>query len=161
MQLFSELLEEAEKQMSGTYAKLTLNDTSKDKLYTWSEKQEIDNLIRTDEYHVTVTFSRKAIPELAKLDPKLPIKVKPIGWEVFGKDNLLVLKLSDNKLAKIFQSAMDMGATYDFDEYIPHISIAKDYKKNVPENLPDFEILLDEFVVEELDLDYEYSEESE
>lgn len=54
-----------------------------------------------------------------------------------------------------------MGATYDFAEYIPHISVAKNYGGDIPKTLPDFKIKLDDFVVEELDLEFEYTEESE
>jgi len=52
-----------------------------------------------------------------------------------------------------------MGATSDYDEYIPHISVAANYTGELPKEVPAFLIVLEEYIVEELDLDYSYDEE--
>jgi 2'-5' RNA ligase len=158
MKTFSEYLAEAEKnEKSGTYASMQPNQSSRKKLHDWLEKQEVPNLVAPEEYHVTIAYSRKPVPQIAKIEPNLPIKVKPIGWEVFG--DLLVLKVSDKDLSKIFDKTREMGATFDYPEFIPHISVAKDYKGAVPNTLPKITITLDEYRVEELDLDFSYTEE--
>lgn len=157
MKTFSELLKlmEASEKKKGTYSSFQLNDASRKKLHDWLENNEIENLVDPDEYHVTVTYSRKSVPEISNLAPDLPIKVKAIGWEKF--DGLLVLKLAKNKLSKVYDQSIELGAESDYDEYIPHISVAKGYKGEVPKNIPKFYITLDEFKVEELDVDFSYS----
>lgn len=160
MKLFSEYLKESEQKLKkkGTYSSFQLSKDSKEKLHSFLEKNSIENLVDTDKYHITVTYSRKAVPKISKINPELPIKVKAIGWDIFG-DGLLVLKLNPSKLQSSYDEAIELGATSDYDEYVPHITVANDYTEEVPKILPKFYITLDEFEVEELDLDYSYDEE--
>lgn len=160
MKLFSDYLKlvESEEKKKGTYSSFQLSDNTSKKLHNWLEKYKIENLVEIDKYHVTVTYSRKAVPEISKLNPKLPIKVKAIGWDIFG-DDLLVLKLDSTKLGAVYDANIDMGATSDYDEYIPHISVAANYTGELPKEVPAFLIVLEEYIVEELDLDYSYDEE--
>jgi len=146
---------EAAEKKKGTYSSFQLNSESRKKLHDWLETNKIENLVDLDEYHVTVTYSRKAVPEIYDIKPKLPIKVKAIGWEVFG--DLLVLKLEKDKLIGIYSQSIELGAESDYDEYIPHVSVAKKYTGEVPKTYPKFYITLNEFKVEELDFDFSYS----
>lgn len=161
MKLFSEYLKESEEQKKkkGTYSSFQLSDDSKEKLHSFLEKNNIGgSLIEVDKYHVTVTYSRKAVPEISKINPELPIKVKAIGWDIFG-DGLLVLKLNPSKLVSSYNEAREMGAESDYDEYVPHITVANEYVGEIPKELPKFFITLVEFLVEELDLEFSYDEE--
>jgi 2'-5' RNA ligase len=161
MKLFSEYLKlvESSEKKKGTYSSFQLDEPSRKKLHDWLESNKIENLVDPDEYHITVTYSRKPVPEINEIKPKLPIKVKAIGWEVF--DNLLVLKVSPSKLKKVYDESLELGATSDYDSYIPHISVAKKFKGEVPETFPKFTITLNEFIVDELDLDFSYSMDDE
>ena len=138
MKLFSEYLAEAEKK--GTYAKMELGESSRKKLYNWCNKNKIENLIEPEEYHVTVAYSRKSVPQISKLEPELPIKCKFIGWENFG--GTLVLKIENSELNELHDETCEMGASYDYDEYIPHISVAKNFTGEVPNQMPKFSIIL-------------------
>lgn len=159
MKTFREYLMEAERQ--GTYAKMELDKKSRTMLHDWLEEKDIQGLVEPEEYHCTVTYSRKACPEISKLEPELPLKVNPIDWDIFGDKNLLVLKLTSEDLQDLYKETRDMGATSDYPEYIPHISVAINYEGEVPKDLPPFKIVFDEFVVEELDLDFEYDTDGE
>lgn len=107
MKLFSDFLmeEEQKEPTSGTYAKMTLSDKSRSKLSAWLKEKNFENLVDPSKYHVTIVYSRKPVPELANLNPEVPINVNPIGWEIFGKDHLLVLKLEDSELTTIFNAS--------------------------------------------------------
>ena len=52
---------------------------------------------------------------------------------------------------------MAMGATYDYPEYIPHITIATNYTDAImPQVVPYFSLKFNQLIVEPLDLDYTY-----
>jgi len=102
-------------------------------------------------------YSRKYVPELEKMDPKLPIYVKPIGWDIFGKDKLLVLKLDPIEIEKIHDEAISLGATDDFPDFIPHISVAINFTSDIPSEIPKLKFKLNSYVTEDLDFDFDYS----
>lgn len=160
MKLFSEYLKESEeKESSGTYAAMLLDKDSRDNLYDWLSDHKIKNLIEPAEYHCTVVYSVKSVPEVADIEVDLPIEAKIIGWKVFGDEKLLVAILESNELHKLFDETIKIGAKTDYPEYISHISVAKNYDKEVPEKFPDFSVLLNRFKVDTLDADFNYSTE--
>lgn len=156
MKSFREYLSEAEKkEKTGTYASLKLKESSKKRLMKWLNDHKVKNIVDEEDFHCTVVYSRKAIPELADKKVKLPVSATIAGWKILGKD-CLVLLINSAKIEKLHEDAMEMGATHDYDEYIPHVTVATEYDKDLPEEIPPFKLFFDDCVVEELDLDFSY-----
>jgi hypothetical protein len=160
MKSFREYLIEAEKaDEKGTYASLGVDVNSRKKLYKWLEKQKIENLIDIAEYHCTIVYSTKAVPEVENIDVNFPIKAKPKEWKVFGTDNLLVLVVDNPEIVELFKKTRKMGAESDYPSFVPHISVAKNYKGDVPDALPKFLITFNSFKVGTIDEDFTYNAE--
>jgi len=83
------------------------------------------------------------------------------GWEIFGDDKILVALLTSKSIVALNKDAMEMGATSDFDSYVPHVSVATGWEGDTPDTFPKFTIEFDEYEVKELDLDFEYKAEDE
>jgi hypothetical protein len=83
----------------------------------------------------------------------LPCKALPVAYKILGVDTkVLVLELycpNAKALHNLFVEKY--GATHDYDEYIPHITIANDFEGDLPLDLPDFEIIFTDRTVEELE----------
>ena len=156
------LLEEEKSEINGTYASLKVTEESRDKLYAWLEKRKIENLLPKEDLHCTVVYSRKKI-NLSKDMADLPIEAKFLGWENFNPEDpekaILVLKLKSKEIVELFNEAKELGATHDFDEYIPHISVATTNK--IPNVKPSFTVEFDKYKIEELDLTKSYSKKDE
>ena len=154
MKTFREYLIEVESEGKGTYASLKLKPTSQKRLSKWLKATNITTNIDPEEYHCTVVYSRKYLPELETKEVHLPQSATVSGWEKLG--NTLVLLLESKSIEKLHTDAKKMGATHDFPEFIPHVSIASDYTGELPEEIPDFKLFFNEYKVEELDTEYSY-----
>lgn len=96
-----------------------------DDFFTWLDSQEFKSEIPRDKFHVTIAYSKNKvdwnlIPAkhdtlLVKPDPDRKI-------ERFG-DEIVVLLLKSDDLHKRWEEFKQNGASYDFDEYRPHISL--------------------------------------
>jgi hypothetical protein len=154
MKKFKEYLAEFEKKEKGSYACVKLSTASSNKLYKWILKNNINSPVDSKTYHTTLAYSRKYIPGLEKMNPSLPIVAKAVEWDLFD-DNSLVLKLNSAELHKIFNEIIDMGATYDYETFIPHLTVATNYSGAVPDKIPTFSLKFDSYNVELLDLTHE------
>ena len=146
--------ESSKSDTSGTYASLKLDEESKTQLSKWlTDNVKIANSVSPDEYHCTVVYSKIPVPEVANINPKLPIKASMVRWEIFGigEEKMLVLVIAGAGLQKLFKQTRKLGATWDFDNYTPHITVATNYTETtVPEIIPQFSLLLNKFVCESL-----------
>ena len=80
-----------------------------------------------DKAHATVMFSRKYIPEFESLGDGLDWNGHFTGWDIFPSDddNCPVLKFECSELTDRFdQIVNDYGATWDHDDYQPHITFS-------------------------------------
>lgn len=164
MKTMKELRESLNK--TGTYASVKLSQQSKTALFDYVKFLGIPNTIDPNEYHATVIYSRKEIPraydynnfEVSQSEHRLLATAKE--WKVFPSKEMghcLVLALDFPSAVDYHNHFMDMGATYDYLEYIPHITIATNYTDAIiPTNLPPFTLKFDKLVVEPLDLNYSY-----
>lgn len=140
-----ELIKEQVEQ-KGTYAAVTFDDDSNNMLTQFCQDNNIPNPV-TD-FHSTVVYSRNFIPEypeLGNIDP--PWSAQPVGYEVwpsgpnaFKNDTTycLVLRIECPELIERFNHIMEnYDATYDYDEYKPHISLSYDVGEDFdPSSLP-------------------------
>jgi hypothetical protein len=121
-----------------------------------------------DEYHVTIVYSRTGGNEIynsilhlkdntSLLQQTLLAKVEHINpLEFFG--NFLVCKLSSLSLDKLHDQCLNNGGSFDFDQYNPHITLAKVDKTlmNTTEfqELRDYVDIINSQDAEELSKDY-------
>jgi hypothetical protein len=149
MKSFSEYLVEVEKESKGTFAGLKLSPQSSLKLYSALSDLEIENKLNAEQYHCTIICSKKYVPELEGIKPNLPISSQCLDWDMLG--DCLVITLKGKHLYKLYEECINMGAVSDFEEYIPHITIAPHYEGELPTiPCPKIKLLFDEFAVDEL-----------
>lgn len=82
--------------------------------------------------HCTLIYSMKPT-DPPRVNPGMVYQARFENWHVFdprdGK-NVLVAKLTSPKLEARHQELMkDMGASYDFDKYLPHVTVSNDIGK--------------------------------
>ena len=128
----SSLINEDDKS-NGTYVGVRLSGKSKSKIRKVAKEIGVPNMVANAEMHITVIFSRKHMvnyaplgkleePIIAEVD-KLTVFQKPES----GSPRVLVITLKSPDLTKRHKSLMkDYGAEYDFDKYIPHVTLSYD-----------------------------------
>lgn len=150
MMTLEELLEGAPPKLEskGTYAAVRFDDATKDAVAKYIADNDLPNPISKDKMHCTVLYSRKYCPDyepLGKIDP--PWTGKVTGLKLFvsrGKNRdeepkrCLVLRFDCDKLKERHEHLMDtLDATYDFPEYIMHITLSYDIGDLDEDTLPD------------------------
>lgn len=127
------LLEGKSDPKPGTYAGVKYTDDTLDSICKYMEDNEIANPLSRDKIHTTLLYSKKHCPNyeaLGDIDPTW--SATPDKLEVWksGDDepvNILVIKLKSPELSDRHKKLMDEHeATYDFPEYIPHITLSYD-----------------------------------
>lgn len=92
----------------------------------WLESNNIIDPIDSDSLHLTVAHSKNT-PDFFKPDdflllvPQANRKIKVLG-------TTLVLAVSSNYLEKRWKYYIDNGCIWDYDSYIPHISLSYNNK---------------------------------
>lgn len=153
---FKEYLNEAAvAHAEGSYASLWPTEKSKHDIWEMVKKFNLPDPVDPEDYHCTVMYSRKAISDKNYSTTNVNIKAKLLNFRfLVHEDKTLVLELESPEISKLFESYKKLGATWDFPEYIPHISICtKIQDENIP--LPklldgNFIIRFDKLVVEPL-----------
>ena len=144
---------------NGTYICANLSTDNKFDIFSWVEENKIPNPCSPSQYHCTVVYSRKGIPD-AVSDPilKTQAKAKASSWKIFPSQEgkkCLVLHLESEDLDKAFRHfKKKYGAVYDFPSYEPHITVSYDYGTDViPKTLPLTEITFTCYHIDALDPD--------
>lgn len=154
------LINEDEKP-KGTYVGVRLAGKSKSKIRKVAKEIGVPNMLANSQMHITVIFSRKHLPDykpLGKLKEQIDADVDKL--HVFQKPEpdsprILVLLVKSPELTKRHEAIMkEHGATYDFDEYIPHITLSYDCG-----DYDETEHDIKEYFVEPLLISEEYAEE--
>jgi hypothetical protein len=126
----------------GTYAGVRFDKRT----VTAFEKYNKDNNMPNpnDNWHTTLLYSRKHLPNYRPQEKyPSPYVGTPTGFEIWpsssGK-NVLVLTYSCPYLYQRHHKLMQQhGATYDFDQYKPHVTFSYDVGDLKVEDLPKFE----------------------
>lgn len=126
-----------EETKKGTYAAFRFSSESATALKEFCEENGIPNSLKVEDFHSTLLYSRKYLPEYepaGQLDQSL--NAKPVELEVWTsppnafKENetkCLVLKYECQEQVDRFNQLMDEhDATYDYDEYKPHVTLSYD-----------------------------------
>lgn len=139
-----------EKHKNGTYSALYLSNKSAKQLYDWCKNNGIVTQSQ-DEYHCTLIYSRKSINELKEFtNKKIKTKAKIYDWKRLG--NALTLEIRNEKINILHEKMINLGATHDFQSYIPHVTINSNYCcDELPLKTPQFDLVFDKIVVEPLE----------
>lgn len=100
----------------------------------WAKQQGMESMLAPEELHVTICYSKEPMEwdDVKRVKGDLTVPApddvkgeKPIRKiEMFGKDHdILVLRIDDPELQKRNQEFRDAGASSDFPDYKPHITI--------------------------------------
>ncbi len=151
----------------GTYAGVNYSPESVQAIETFNKKHNIPNPIAPGKIHTTLLYSRKFLPNYkpqgtlstpltATFDSFVVWKTTPPNpnqtpW------NCLVMKLKCPELVELHKKYMDEHqATYDYDEYSPHVTLSYNIGDLDVKHLPDFteQLIIVEEYGEDLALDW-------
>jgi hypothetical protein len=98
-------------------------------IITWARNQGFTNVSNPDDLHVTFCYSKQPfnLPKRDLAKQRLDIIPDKTEYKVFGEDkDTHVIAFSSNQLLEYHNDLRDAGASYDFPEYIPHVSFSKE-----------------------------------
>lgn len=136
---------------AGTYAAFRLSKEAETQLHNFVAQNmpKIVELELPEEYHITLTYSRQTIDYVPQEHE--PALATPVKYEYLGRpdsDPVLVLRVDHPLLYNRHNYAMVLGATHDFPDYLPHITLTKKVPGRVVDlkslELPPFNIELGE-----------------
>jgi 2'-5' RNA ligase len=144
---------------NGTYMSATLSKKSQTDLDKWVAKNNIPNPADPKQYHSTIIYSRKGIPEAKNYKIPLPMSAKIKEWKIFptqSGDKCLVAIMDSPEMERHHKYLRsEYGATHDYPDYHPHVTISYDYGDlPVPANLPDLKLEYDDTEFKPLDPDF-------
>lgn len=136
-------------QPDGTYAAVRFSERTKNAIEQYQQDNNIANSTPRDQLHATLLYSRKYLPNYqAPGDYQQPMKGETEQLELWHTQpdengetsNCLVLRFKCDDLYNRHHQLMDQHqATYDFPEYIPHITFSYDVGDIDVEQLPPYE----------------------
>lgn len=126
------ILEEKKEDSRGVYVAVKYNQSAGDDLLDFIKKYNIPSTLKANDFHTTLIYSRKHA-DITDLDDNMEdseIVAYPKElhvFETFDKKRALVIKLDCPYLEERHKYLMQKyGLTYDYDEYIPHITLSYD-----------------------------------
>jgi hypothetical protein len=142
----------------GTYVSLLMDKASRDLLDVFTTNNlGLTEKVHPDSYHCTVIYSRTPVPnaEIIKYPTKVVAHV--MGYDVFTtKDGgkCLVMRLHCPQAFSLNLVLNKLGATSDYDEYKPHVTISYNYTGEIDPTqlpIPQFPLVFDDHEVSPLD----------
>jgi 2'-5' RNA ligase len=132
MKPFREWLKESEQENKGVYVAVNYNQSARDDLLELIKKYQIPSTLKAEDFHTTLIYSKK-YADIEDLDDNMEdseIVAKPTElhvFETFDKKRALVIKLDCSYLEQRHKNLMEKyNLTYDYDVYIPHITLSYD-----------------------------------
>lgn len=112
----------------GVYLAAYFDLVSSTELGEWCSKNNIPNQCCDSSFHVTIVYSRNPIDIEPCHTVDIPIYPENYHLECWDTKSgkTLVLVLSSKYLSLRFDHAMSLGASYDYDEYKPHVTLSYD-----------------------------------
>ena len=140
----------------GSYMGIKFTPETQIKIKNWCDKFNISNPVLGEDLHTTIMYSTKYI-NVENKKYTLYIDPKTYSLEIFGK-NILVLRYETSTLSNRWKELIDMGATYDFDEFKIHMTLSYEFRGGKRKlrklKIPTFPLILEREYVEDLDLEY-------
>lgn len=110
--------------MTGLYVSRRLKNT--DAFIKWAKSVGISKVVTPEDLHTTIAYSKAPVDE-SKRKPDTRSHISMGGKrsvEPLGDQGAIVLFFEDEYLQKSFKELIDIGASWDHDEYKPHITIS-------------------------------------
>jgi hypothetical protein len=142
----------------GVYVGMLVAQESERKLLDFFERiglSLVDSYNKIDNrLHSTIIYSKIGCAKKVDLN-KTNIKVNPYKWDTLTSaltgNTCLVLSLDTVVMEEIhYQIKNRHNLNHEFEGYHPHISIHYNFNGNIPSELPNFEIELDNIFVRDL-----------
>ena len=118
----------------GTYAGVRFNKDTINRIKSFISDNEIPQPVPDEKLHSTLLYSQKHLPNYeARGDYKFPLKGTPTEFDLWesqpdeegNKSNCLILEYDCDPLVERHKSLMnEHEATFDFDEFKPHITFS-------------------------------------
>jgi hypothetical protein len=144
--------------LEGVYGSFKLTEDSTKKLSEWIKDNNVIEPVEDEDFHITTTYS-KVDPEQEIIpSEKNNIRLDHKEFSIATYGRALVIEVESKDLETIHKSAIDSGASYDYETYKPHITIS--YNAEANENIipllfpPDFDIVLSHEEVESLNYNF-------
>lgn len=155
-------LQQYAKHKDGTYVSMDLSDESRALLDNFVEMSlGLTERVDPSTYHITIIYSRTPVPTAehsAGMSTNTSASV--VGYEVFPTKNdgkCLVMRLKFSFAEALNSKLTREGATSDYAEYKPHLTLAYDMTQEIdPATLPipQFPLSFDSVKVAPLEPDY-------
>ena len=159
-----EVILKEEKEQKGLYVAVKYNQSAGDDLLDFIKKYNIPSTMKSEDFHTTLINSRKCA-DIQDLDDDMgdsEIGAKPTElhvFETFDKKRALVIKLDCPYLLERHKYLMQKyNLTYDYNEYIPHITLSYDIgEMEIPKDVKFLEFFrIQAEYQEELNLEKKY-----
>lgn len=154
-------LKQFAKHKDGTYVSLELSKESRDLLDNFVEMNlGLTERVDKSTYHITVIYSRTPVPSaenLRDMPSSLPVEAMVTGYEIFPTKNAgkcLVMRIVCPYTTRLNSELGKQGATSDYPEYKPHMTIAYDMTQEIDPHtlaIPQFQLVFDKLNVAPLD----------
>lgn len=148
------------KHPDGTYVAAKLSKDSQKALDEFVTQEKIPNAADPKQYHSTVIYSRKGVPDVHDYKFALPFEAKIKEWRLFdtqfGKSGkCLVAIMESPELEKAHKEIRETyGATHGFPDYHPHVTVSYDYDGPLPSTIPDVPLKYDTTEIKPLDPEF-------
>jgi len=143
-------LAEIAQKVTGTYAAMWPTSSTQKSLLKYY-KDKVPNLV--DDFHVTTAYSRVVLPKLKNKTLKIVTEPDLYSYKRLGQNGeYLVLVVPHPGFKALWQAAINMGGTWDYPEYIPHISLSTNFNGRIDDipDVPPFPLVFNQFKVDEL-----------
>jgi 2'-5' RNA ligase len=126
----------------GTYVSMDLDENSSQLLDNFVEMNlGLTERVDPSTYHITIIYSRTPVPDAELLqDLTTETSASVVGYEIFPTKNdgkCLVMRLKFEYAESLNKQLTTMGATSDYAEYKPHLTLAYDMAQEIdPKTLP-------------------------
>lgn len=120
---------------NGTYAGYKFDKDDLNKIEKWCKENKIPTPVSKNEMHTTILYSKKPCPNykpLGKLSSPIKASIEEQEvWDTQDKKRALVVKLNSPDMVKRHKQLMkEHKASFDYDEYKPHITLSYDVGKD-------------------------------
>jgi 2'-5' RNA ligase len=124
----------------GRYIGLHFTPETKERIKKIIHDEGIPEPTPEDKFHTTIAYSKdNSIPDYkvaGRMDN--PIDAKIDSFDIFPSQdgrNCLIAKLDCPECVNLHKKTRDMGASYDYDDYIPHVTLSYNAGDYSPEQL--------------------------
>ena len=103
-----------------------------------AKNQGIKDLVNKNDLHVTIAFSKKKMnrSDLVVDSEKMDFDLQDAKLEKLG--DAIVIKFTNKQLKAGWQKYIDLGASWDYETYMPHISVSYNNDQDIS-NMDNFD----------------------